>query len=128
MVSLPKFAKRAAEQIARLEADHRAHLPPGDYLSFIGYEIDVEPDYPPDPPFRLHYIFSDAEGVPEEFKVECHGMRLAYNIHERFLAKRRAVPTLCAAEREPSEVDSRRPQLSRTLYTVRKNYLAQRCS
>ena len=87
MVSMPKFTKRAAEQIARLEADCRQHEPPGNYLSFIGYEIDVEPDYPPDPPFRLHYVFSDAEGVPEEFKVECHGMRLAYNIHERFLAK-----------------------------------------
>ena len=87
MVSLPKFAKRAAEQIARLEADHRAHLPPGNYLSFIGYEIDVEPDYPADPPFRLHYLFSDAVGVPEEFKVECHGVSLAYNIHDRFLAK-----------------------------------------
>jgi hypothetical protein len=87
MVGMPKFTKRAAEQIARLEAVRRAHLPQGDYLSFIGYEIDVEPDYPPDPPFRLHYFFSDAVGVPEEFKVECHGARLAYNIHDRFLAK-----------------------------------------
>ena len=87
MVSLPKFTKRAAEQIARLEAEFRRHEPPGNYLSFIGYEIDVEPDYPPDPAIRLHYVFSDAEDVPEEFQVECHGVKLAYNIHERFLAR-----------------------------------------
>jgi hypothetical protein len=87
MASLPKLTKRAAEQIARLEADFRRHEPPGNYLSFIGYEIDVEPDYSPEPVFRLHYFFSDAEGVPEEFQVECHGVKLAYNIHERHLAR-----------------------------------------
>jgi hypothetical protein len=87
MVSMPKFTRRAAKEIARLEADGRRHVPPGNYLNFIGYEVDVEPDYPPDPPFRLHYFFSDAVGVPEECKVECHGVRLAYNIHDRFLAK-----------------------------------------
>ncbi len=37
MVGMPKFTKRAAEQITRLEAVRRAHLPQGDYLSFIGY-------------------------------------------------------------------------------------------
>lgn len=56
-------------------------------MSFIGYEVEVEPDYPPNPPFRLYYYFSDAEGVPEEFQVECHGVRLAYNISQQFLAK-----------------------------------------
>ena len=43
MVSLPKFTKRAAEQIARLEAEGRSHVPPGNYLSFIGWENEVEP-------------------------------------------------------------------------------------
>ena len=37
MVSQPKFTKRAAEQIARLEAVRRKHMPPGNYLSFIGW-------------------------------------------------------------------------------------------
>lgn len=87
MVSLPKFTKRAADEIARLEADRRTHAPPGSYLSVIGYEIEVEPDYPPDPPIRLYYFFSHAEGVPEQLQVECHGVRLAYNIHGRVLAK-----------------------------------------
>ena|SRR5437899_643393 len=90
MVDMPKFTKRAAEQIVRLEAGRRKHLPPGNYLNFIGYEVDVEPDYPPNPPYRLHYFFSDAVGVPQEFQVECHGVRLAYNIHEQFLAKLRS--------------------------------------
>jgi len=43
MVSQPKFTKRAAAQIARLEAVRRNHLPPGNYLSFIGWENEVEP-------------------------------------------------------------------------------------
>jgi hypothetical protein len=87
MVSLPKFTKRAAEQVARLEAEVRAHIPPGDYLSLIGWENEVEPGSSRAPAFRAYYAFSDAEGVAEEFIVECHGERLAYNIHERFLAE-----------------------------------------
>lgn len=90
MISLPKFTKRAAEQITRLEADYRSHLPPGRYLSFIGYEAHVEPDYPPNPQFTLHYYFSEAGDVPEELVVEGHGARLVYNIYERFLAKLRS--------------------------------------
>ncbi len=86
MISLPKFTKRAAEQIARLEAESRSHVPPGNYLSFMGWGNDIEPDPPPGPVFGAYY-FSDAEGVPEEFIVECHGVRLAISIHERLLAK-----------------------------------------
>jgi hypothetical protein len=87
MVSLPKFTKRAAEQIARLEADRLRHAPPGNYLSFIGWENEVEPGSSRAPSFRVYYFSSDAEGVPEEFQVECHGVKLAYNIHERFLTR-----------------------------------------
>lgn len=87
MARLPKFTKRAAEQVARLEADRLRHLPPGNYLSFIGCEVAIEPDDPPDPALRLPYFFSDAVGVPEELKVECHGVKLAYNIHDRYLAR-----------------------------------------
>ena len=54
-------------------------------MSFIGWENEVEP--PQAPQFRAYYSFSTAEGVPEQFQVECHGVRLAYNIHERFLAR-----------------------------------------
>ena len=86
MLSLPKFTKRAAEQIARLEEARRRHLPPGNYLSFIGWPNDHEPYSPPGALLGA-YSFSDAEGVPEEFQVECHGVRLAYNIHDRFLVK-----------------------------------------
>jgi len=87
MVSLPKFTKRAAEQIARLEAEGRSHEPPGNYLSFIGWENEVEPGSSRAPVFRTPYVFSDAEGVPEEFQVECHGVKLAYNIPDRLLAR-----------------------------------------
>jgi hypothetical protein len=87
MPDLPKLTKRAAEEIARREADYRRHLPAGNYLSFIGCEIEVEPDYPPDPPIRPHYFFSDAAGVPEEYQVECHGVRVAYATRERILAR-----------------------------------------
>jgi hypothetical protein len=86
MISLPKFTRRAAEEIARREAESRRHLPPGHYLSFMGWGNDIEPDPPPGPVFG-HYYFSDAAGVPDEFIVECHGVRLAFNIHERLLAK-----------------------------------------
>lgn len=86
MVSLPKFTLRAAEQIARLEAESRRHVPPGNYLSFMGWGNDVEPDPPPGPVFGAYY-FSDAEGVPDEFIVQCHGVRLAFSINERLLAK-----------------------------------------
>ncbi len=87
MVSLPKFTKRAAEQIVRLEAVRRKHAPPGNYLSFIGWENEVEPGSPRWPLFRTYYFFSNAEGIPEEFQVECHGVKLAYNIPERLLAR-----------------------------------------
>jgi hypothetical protein len=84
---MPKLTQRAAAEIARLEAARHRHEPPGDYLSFIGYELELEPDYPTDPPYRLDYFFSDSAGVPQDFIVECHGVRVAYNIHKRFLAK-----------------------------------------
>ena len=69
MLELPKLTRRAAEEIARREAVRRRHLPPGNYLSFIGCEVEVEPDYPPDPPIRPHYLLSDAAGVPADCQV-----------------------------------------------------------
>lgn len=86
MISLPKFTRRAAEQIARLEEENRRHVPPGNYLSFMAWGNDIEPDAPPGPIFG-HYYFSDATGVPDEYIVECHGVRLPISIHERLLAK-----------------------------------------
>ena len=86
MTSLPKYTRRAAKEIARLEAECRRHVPPGNYLSFMAWGNDIEPDPPPGPIFG-HYYFSDATGVPDEFIVECHGVRLAFSIHERLLAK-----------------------------------------
>ena len=86
MVSDPKFTKRAAKQIARLEAVNRTHVPPGNYLSYIGWANDWEPDAAPGPIFG-YYVFSDAQGVPQEFQVECHGVRVAYLIPDRLLAK-----------------------------------------
>jgi hypothetical protein len=85
MLKQPKFTKRAAEEIARLEAARRIHLPPGNYLSFIGWANDCEPDVPAGP-FLGYYAFSDAEGVPDDLKVECHGVRLAYLSPDRLLA------------------------------------------
>ena len=87
MPGLPKLTRRAAEEIARREAERRRHSPPGNYLSFIGCVVELEPDYPPDPPIRPHYLFSDAEGVPEAYQVECHGVRVAFDIRERILAR-----------------------------------------
>jgi hypothetical protein len=89
MANLPKVTKRAAEQIAHLEAVRRRQLPPGNYLSFMGWGNDLEPDSPPGPVFGAYY-FSDAEGVPQQFIVECHGVRVAFNIHDRLLAKLRS--------------------------------------
>jgi hypothetical protein len=85
MVGMPKFTKRAAQQIARLEALRRKDAPPGNYISLIGCEIDVDADAQPSVVFTLHYFFSNAEGVPEELQVECHGVKLAYNIPMRLL-------------------------------------------
>ncbi|MFZ5779839.1 MAG: hypothetical protein ACOY4R_06480 [Pseudomonadota bacterium] len=89
MVSFPKFTRRAAEYIARSEEEVRRHDPSGSYLSFIGWGNDVEPDPPPGPAYAIHYV-SDASGVPDGYIVECHGVRLAYNIHERLLARLRS--------------------------------------
>jgi hypothetical protein len=86
MVNQPKFTKRAAAQIVHLEAIRRRHVPPGNYLSFIGWGNDLEPDSPPSPIYG-HYVFSDAAGVPEELQVECYGVRLAYLIPDRLLGK-----------------------------------------
>jgi len=86
MARLPRFTKRAADQIAHLEAVRRRALPPGNYMSFMGWRHDFELDSPSGPVFGVYY-FSDAEGVPEEFQVECHGVRLAYDIHERSLTR-----------------------------------------
>lgn len=86
MVSLPKFTQRAAEQIARREAEYLRHVPPGNYLSFMGWGNDLEPG-PIRRPVLGQYYFSDGTGVPDEFIVECHGVRLAFSIHDRLLAK-----------------------------------------
>ena len=87
MPDLPKLTRRAAEEIARREAVRRRHLPPGNYLSFTGCVVELEPDYPPDPPIRPHYSFSHAAGVPEEYQIECHGVRVAFDIRERMLTR-----------------------------------------
>jgi hypothetical protein len=86
VANYPKLTKRASRQIARLEAGYREHLPPGNYLSFIGSDVDVNPDRSPEPTFRLFYSFSDGAGVREEFLVESHGVKLAYALHDRLLA------------------------------------------
>ena len=86
MASYPKITKRAAHQIARLERERREILPPGNYLSFIGSDVDVDPDRSSHPTFRLHYFFSDGEGVPEDLLVECNGVKVAYFLHDRLLA------------------------------------------
>jgi hypothetical protein len=87
MLGLPRLTTRAAKEIARREAVRRAHVPPGNYLSFIGCDAEVEPHYPPNPPLRLHYAFSDGEGVPPDRQVECHGVRVAYDIRDHILAR-----------------------------------------
>ena len=87
MTGQPKMTRRAAEQIIHLEAQCRRDAPPGDYLSFIGCEVEVGPDYSPNQRFRLYYYFSDADGVAEELVVTRHGARMAFNIHQRLLAK-----------------------------------------
>jgi len=80
MVSIPKFTRRAAQQIARLEAFHARDLPPGKYLNCVGWGGDLDAD--PGPVLGLHYV----EAVPEEFQIECHGVRLAYNFPTHVLA------------------------------------------
>jgi hypothetical protein len=80
MVGMPKFTKRAAEQIARLEEFHTRDLPPGKYMSCVGWGGDLDAD--PGPVIGLHYV----EAVPEEFQIECHGVRLAYNFPTHVLA------------------------------------------
>jgi hypothetical protein len=65
MVGMPKFTKRAAEQIARLEEFHTRDLPPGKYMSCVGWGGDLDAD--PGPVLGLHYV----EAVPEEFQIEC---------------------------------------------------------
>ena len=81
MVSMPKFTKRAAEQIARLEEFHTRDLPPAKYMSCVGWGGDVDGEA--GPVLGLHYV----EVVPEEFQIECHGVKLAYNFPIDVFAK-----------------------------------------
>jgi hypothetical protein len=78
---MPRFTKRAAEQIARLEEFHTRDLPPGKYMSCVAWGGDLDDD--PGPVLGLHYV----DVVPEEFLIECHGVRLAYNFPTDVLAR-----------------------------------------
>ena len=81
MVGMPKFTKRAAEQIARLEEFHTKDLPPGKYMSCVGWGGDLDADA--GPVLGLH----DVEVVPEDFQIECHGVKLAYSFPTDVLAR-----------------------------------------
>jgi hypothetical protein len=82
MPTLPKFTKRAAIEIARLERKFAADLPPGKYMNCVGWEIGHDDNFTPRPELGLHEIAL----VPGEYQVECHGLRLAYSIPLHVLA------------------------------------------
>src|SRR5262245_2420852 len=70
-----KLTRRAAEEIARREAASSAA------------RSNSSRTIPPDPPIRPHYLFSDAAGVPEDWQIECHGVRVPYATRERILER-----------------------------------------
>ena len=53
MMCMPKFTKRAAEQIARLEEFHTRDLPPGKYMSCVGAFLRNLPNLPNLPNLKI---------------------------------------------------------------------------
>jgi hypothetical protein len=76
MQSLPTFTKRAAIQIKRLLAKFAKDLPPDTYMPCVGWEIGFEEAFVPRPILGLH----EKALVPQSFQVECHGLKIAYNL------------------------------------------------
>lgn len=82
MVQAPKFTERAATQIKRMIAIAGMPEPPGKYMLCIGWELGLEEDFVPRP--LLGAI--EADVVPANLQIECHGVRLAYSLPDRVLA------------------------------------------
>lgn len=82
MASVPKFTKRAAIEIARLEARFAEDRPAGKYMPVVGWEVGFDKNFVPRPALGLHEVHL----VPGDLQIECHQMRLAYNLPDRVMA------------------------------------------
>lgn len=81
MLQAPRFTERAATQIKRMIEASSMAGPPGEYMLCIGWELGLEKDFVPRP--VLGAIEPDI--VPDNLQIECHGVRLAYNLPDRIL-------------------------------------------
>jgi hypothetical protein len=81
MLRAPRFTERAAAQIKRMIANYGMDGPPGKYMLCIGWELGLEDEFIPRP--ILGAIEPDI--VPDNLQIECHGVRLAYNLPDRIL-------------------------------------------
>jgi len=82
VTKLPGFTARAAHEIRRLIATFGKDLPPDKYVNCVGWEIGFEDNFQGRPAIGLHEV----DQVPESLIVECHGIRLAYNIPDDVMA------------------------------------------
>jgi hypothetical protein len=51
-------------------------LPHDTYIPCVGWEVGFEDDFVPRPALGLH----ERALVPQSFQVECHGLKIAYNL------------------------------------------------
>jgi hypothetical protein len=76
VTAVPAFTKRAAIEIERLLAKFARDLPPDTYIPCVGWDLGFEEDFAPHPVLGLH----EKALVPPSFQVECHGLKIAYNL------------------------------------------------
>jgi hypothetical protein len=78
----PKFTERATHEIRRLIAKYASDLPEGKYMPCVGWEIGFDKNFRARPAMGLHEVAI----VPDSLIVECHGMKVAYNIPDDVMA------------------------------------------
>ena len=78
MVPLPKFTQRAAQQIERLKKSYASGFAAGKYIPALGLSWDVDDLVP-----ALIVGAHESVNIPENLVVECHGVRLAYDLPEK---------------------------------------------
>ena len=81
MAQFPKFTRRAAQQIEELKKAYPDVFTPGKYVPMMGFAWPVGNVTP-----TLVVGAHEVEQVPDDMVVECHGVRLAYDLPDKFVA------------------------------------------
>jgi len=83
MYVVPPFSKRAAVQISRLVSKELKDVQTNNLMPIVGWEVGFDENFVPRPALGLHPV----ELIPDYLQIECHGVRLAYNLPDRIMEK-----------------------------------------